>query len=237
MVDSVIRGNPITVDARYSLDGALTDPSLPLITIRDSLGVAQVTNATPTRVGTGTYEYTYDVSLAAVLGNWTAEWTGILGGSGVGPIIDVFSVLPVGADAPAVNPSYTYDLTTDVGKVRLLIQDQDMSSVDAATPLEQRSAAFADDELQYFVDDAGNVVQAAAQALRAWANSKQLIVIARRTGKTEVDYGSIRADLLKSANELDDYAEKAPADGFAEQSWTDFGFRQILTNEMLRETT
>jgi len=237
MSDSVIRGNPITREARYDLDGVLTDPALPLITIRNPIGVAVVTNATPTRIGAGIYQYVFPVALDAPDGNWQDEWTGVLAGQSVGPIIGYFTVLPVGSIAPVPSSTYTYNLATDVGKVRFLIQDTDMSSVSTNLPLEQRSATFTDEEIAYMVaDQGGDLYETASVLLLVWATNKQLIVIARRTSRTSVDYGAIRADLMALSKAYHDQSITSPADGYAEQSWTDFSFRQILDNEMLRDT-
>lgn len=53
----------------------------------------------------------------------------------------------------------TYDLTTDVGKVRLLIGDKDI-----ADPV------FTDEEITVFLTDGGSVPLAAATALESWAS-------------------------------------------------------------------
>ncbi len=56
----------------------------------------------------------------------------------------------------------TYDITTAVGKVRLIIGDTDVSPAG--------DAVFTDEELTYFLtEQSNNVNLAAAQALRAWA--------------------------------------------------------------------
>jgi hypothetical protein len=52
----------------------------------------------------------------------------------------------------------TYDITNDVGKVRLLIGDKTI-----ADPV------FTDEELQYFITAEGSVNLGAAAALEAWA--------------------------------------------------------------------
>ncbi len=57
--------------------------------------------------------------------------------------------------------AYTYDITTDIGKVRLLIGDTDV------TPT--TDAQFNDEELQIFLDLGGSVFMGAAKALEAWA--------------------------------------------------------------------
>lgn len=133
-------------------------------------------------------------------------------------------------------PLYTYDLTTDVGVVRLLAQDNDMSATSMGLPLERRSVAFSDQEIQAMINIAGpNLLEAAAMVLRTWANNKQLIVTARKFARGEVSYGDIRDYLLKAAKSLEDRAAMIPADAFAEMSWTDFAAEQIIIGTWARE--
>jgi len=234
-VDSVIRGNSIVREAHFFLDGVLTDPSLPRITIRDPLGVAQVTDATPTRIGTGIYQYTYAVGLNALTGTWTSEWSGVISGNPLGPTTDdVFGVLPVGATPPS--PTYTYDLGTSIGVVRLLIDDRDLSSVDPLTPLEQRSAIFSDSEIEEFLSlSANDVLRASAKGLVTIAGNRSLLVQSRRVGKAELDYGSVRKDLMTQAEALITQSISQPADGYVEQVWDDFSLRRLITNTQLRQ--
>jgi len=57
--------------------------------------------------------------------------------------------------------AFTYDTTTDIGKVRLLIHDQ--------VNLPDHPAHYSDAEIQIFLDSGGSVKLAAAEALEAWA--------------------------------------------------------------------
>lgn len=236
-MDSVIRGNTIVREAHFYLDGVLADPVLPRVTIRDSQGVAQVTDATPTRIGTGIYQYAYAVPLNALLGNWASEWQGTVGGQPVGPSSDdFFAVLPVGSVAPVPSSSYTYNLATNVGVVRLFIDDRDMSSVSTSLPLEQRSAIFTDEEIQEFLDLSGqDALRASAKALITIAGNRSLLVQSRRVGKADLDYGPVRKDLLAQADALVKEAISVPADAYAEQVWDDFSLRRILQNVVLRQ--
>jgi hypothetical protein len=236
-VSSVIVGNSITLEAHYRLDGVLTDPALPRVTIRDVNGVAQVTDATPTKLATGIYQYEYAVASNAPLGAWSAEWQGTISGQPLGPIAEYFTVLPVGYVTPTPSSSFTYNIATDVGKVRLYIDDRDMTNATTATPLERRSVIFTDEEVQTFIDvQGGDLNLAAAMALRTIANNRSLLVQRRQIGKTDVDYGTLRTDLLKSAQTFDDMANiGGPADGVAEIVYDDFSLRRIVWNEQLRE--
>ena len=57
--------------------------------------------------------------------------------------------------------AWTYDLATDIGKVRLLISDTDIIPV--------TDAQFSDEEIQVFLTIEGSVNLAAALALETWA--------------------------------------------------------------------
>lgn len=236
-MDAVIRGNPITREAHFFLDGDLSDPVLPRVTIRDSIGVARVVDATPTRIGTGIYQYTYTVPLDGPLLYWASEWSGTVSGQPVGPSTDDwFEVLPVGGVAPVPSSTYTYNLATQVGQIRLLIDDRDMSSVSTSLPLEQRSAIFTDEEIQNFLDISGqDTLRATAKALITIAGNRSLLVQSRRVGKGELDYGPIRKDLLSQADAFIKEAVSLPADGYVEQVWDDFGLRRVITNTQLRQ--
>lgn len=59
--------------------------------------------------------------------------------------------------------AHTYDLTTDIGKVRLLIGDTDI------TPT--TDAQFSDEEIQAFLDLGGSILMAASKALEAWVGA------------------------------------------------------------------
>lgn len=132
--------------------------------------------------------------------------------------------------------TYTYDLDTDIGKVRFYTDDRDLTRVADEVPFEQRSAVWTDEEVQLMLDDAGSVNLAIARALETLANNRQLLVQSRRIGQTAVDYGDIRAALLKQAANWRAQASGStvPADGIAEQVYNDFGYRRILDNRAQR---
>ncbi len=57
--------------------------------------------------------------------------------------------------------TWTYDLTTNVGKIRLIIGDTDIDPTS--------DAVFTDEELTYFLTvNSNNITLAAADALEAW---------------------------------------------------------------------
>ncbi len=81
--------------------------------------------------------------------------------------------------------AHTYDLATDIGKVRLLIGDTDI------TPT--TDAQFSDEEIQVFLTLGGSVLMGAAKALEAWAGSLSGDLLSEKIGdysytkKTVVD--------------------------------------------------
>ena len=78
----------------------------------------------------------------------------------------------------------TYDITTDVGKVRMLISDKDV------TPA--TDAHFTDEELQAFLTMAGSVNLAAAMALEAWAATESSSAQSEKIG--DYSYSKKTAD-------------------------------------------
>ncbi len=104
--------------------------------------------------------------------------------------------------------SATYDLTTDVGKVRLLISDKDIAN-----------AVFSDEELEVFLTSEGSVKLGAAAALEAWAASYAANPDNEHIG--DYSYGqSVSAKMLDLAAKLRAGAA-VPAIGWAEMDLLD----------------
>lgn len=112
-------------------------------------------------------------------------------GSGSGSVVSVPSIAPT--------LEYTYDLSTDVGKVRLSIGDNDIASVGAG--IKPDGTNFTDQELQFIIEQAGSWRAAVPFALRTLANlyASQ----ANRVGLEQYseDYGKVVDNLLKAATE------------------------------------
>jgi hypothetical protein len=90
------QGGTITLDADFTDGtGAAVDPTTPRVSIINALGATVVSNATPTRISLGHYEYAYPVDVAAPLGAWDADWTALINGSPV-EAHDGFTVVPAG---------------------------------------------------------------------------------------------------------------------------------------------
>jgi len=88
------------------------------------------------------------------------------------------------------------DLTTDVGKVRLLVSDVDYSDL-----------TFSDDEVQAFLDLEGDVRLAAAQALETIASNEALVFKKIRALRVlESDGPAVAAELRARAAALREQA-------------------------------
>jgi len=104
--------------------------------------------------------------------------------------------------------TWTYDITNDIGKVRLLISDTNIVPV--------TNAHFSDEELQYFLTANGDDVNlAAAMALEAWAASFSASVDSERIG--DYSYTQSRVTkMLDVAARLRATATDVPAMAWAE---------------------
>lgn len=235
-MQSVVRGTSIDLDVRYEDGtGALTDPTNPHADIIDSANVQYAVGVVPTRLSQGLYRYVFAAPLGALLGGWVINWYGTFSGPvQIGPIPDYFTVLPVGAVVPIPSGSYTYNPATDVGYIRLAIDDRDLTLVDTNLPPEQRSCIFSDEEIGEVLAATSDRNYAIATLLTFIANNRSLLIQSRRVGRTEVNFGSIRSDLLKQAQFYIDTANATPADGLAEIAWDDFTMRRIIVNTNLR---
>jgi hypothetical protein len=125
--------------------------------------------------------------------------------------------------------TYTYDVTTTTGKVRLLCQDFDMDN-----------AIFDDDEIQAFLDLNGAIVRyAAAQALLVIAASQAYILKRTKTLALEQDGPAVAKALQELAKELTRQEDEGVGTDEASFDWAEsaydaFSEREILRNAALR---
>lgn len=124
--------------------------------------------------------------------------------------------------------AFTYDLTGDIGKIRLLIPDR-------VTP----GHVFEDDELAGFLALEGDVRSAAACALETIASDQALTLKVMSLLDVTTDGAKLSDALLKRAARLREQAEAAATaiDGsfdWAEQVIDDFAARERIYNQALR---
>jgi hypothetical protein len=121
-----------------------------------------------------------------------------------------------------------YDLTTDVGKVRLLIPDRNIDD-----------PVFQDEELQFFLDNNGSVRYAAAAALEVAATDDVMTFKVMKSGSDSVDATKGAKLLLERATRLrspDPLISFVGEIGVVEMSNGVFGRRQLLRNVIRRAT-
>lgn len=217
------------------VDGANipSDPSVLTLTVKNGVGAIQagfpVTLPTITHDALGTYHYDWAVPVNLPLGTYYGFWTGVLNG---GPIDsntpDTVDVVDPGDINPIRGTTWTYDPTTDAGKVRLLCQDFDM-----VAPIfsDAEIAAFMSLNLQDVWFSAATALEVIA-ANEVYVQKRIQILDLRTDGPQEADRllalaVSYRKLALATApiEEMFDYAEEV-YDGF---SWV-----ARIHNELLR---
>jgi hypothetical protein len=123
--------------------------------------------------------------------------------------------------------TYSYDPTTDLGRMRRTIPDR----VEA-------TALFSDEELQSFLDDEGDWRRATASALETIASDAAML-ISMSAGGTSINGSSSANSLLNRAAKLRDQAAAIDeeAGGYfdiAEWAVDDFSARDIVGNALMR---
>lgn len=125
--------------------------------------------------------------------------------------------------------TYTYDTSTDVGKIRLMIPDR----VEA-------SAIFSDEELAAFLAMEDGTKRATALALETIASDQVMVLKVVRMLDVSTDGRAVsqalleRAARLRAQAEEDDAAEDGGGFDIAEWGVSDFAYRDIVWNANLR---
>jgi hypothetical protein len=126
--------------------------------------------------------------------------------------------------------AFTYDPTTDRGKVRLLCNDW-----------QSAYEIFGDAEIDTFLTlESSNVKRAAALALETIASSEVLVQKVIRLLDISTNGAAESAELLKRAKMMREQADIEEMDGtspidYAEMVFDDFGLREHIINENLRD--
>lgn len=125
---------------------------------------------------------------------------------------------------------FTYDLSTDVGKVRLLINDTDSSNV-----------IFQDEEISAFLSLNDGLKRSAAAALDTIASNQAMVLKVIRLLDLSTDGPSVARALRDHAGQLREEAKLADAEeeggyfDYAEIVTNAFTLRQRVINQRLRE--
>ena len=123
--------------------------------------------------------------------------------------------------------SFTFDTTTNIGKVRTLINDKTAST-----------AVLTDEEINVYLSLEGNdIYGSSASALEAIIINKQLLSKLIAAGDYKEDNRNVADKLGKTAERYRKASVSTPADAYAEVAVTDFNYREIETNKTLRGET
>jgi hypothetical protein len=129
----------------------------------------------------------------------------------------------------------SYDLATEVGKVRSLIPDRPTLGDDSVNP---DGIVFSDEELGYFLELEGDPLRAAARGLESMATDQLLLFRIIKTGQLTVDGAKLSQQLLATAKQLrESAAEIDAAEGafdYAEMVLDPFSARQRIWNQIER---
>lgn len=120
--------------------------------------------------------------------------------------------------------SFTFNTTTNIGKVRTLINDTT-----------EASAVLSDEEINVFLSlESNDIYKSAASALESIIINKQLLSKLIAAGDYKEDNRNVAEKLGKVAERYRQASNSIPADNYAEVAVTDFNYREILNNKALR---
>lgn len=120
--------------------------------------------------------------------------------------------------------SYTYSLSTDIGKVRNLINDTTEST-----------AILSDEEITAILTQVGSdILSAAAMACRKIAAKYALLAISKSAGNYSENKSNISKTYLELAKDFETQAKDIPADASAEVIATDFNYNQMIEDKVHR---
>lgn len=123
-----------------------------------------------------------------------------------------------------VNGGATYDITTDIGKVRLLVQDSDISD-----PL------FTDAEIDVFLSMYYNdVFMVSSLLLRQIAVSKAMLEKKIKAGNYSEDNTTLAKRLLEISDKYQHMSESIPADATAEMIPNVFQYDTVYVDRIFR---
>lgn len=120
--------------------------------------------------------------------------------------------------------SFTFDTSTNIGKVRALIGD-----------VAQATSLLSDEEINVYLSmTTSDIFSSASLACAAIAASKALVAKRKSAGGYSEDLTQIARAYLDLSDRFKKIASEIPAEAVAESFYTDFAYRDILTGKDLR---
>jgi len=126
--------------------------------------------------------------------------------------------------ATPVYNTANYDLSTDIGKLRMVIND--VSLLDTNAGVRPDGTFYADEELQVFIDLAGSWKRVVSLVLRALATAYARLAVVQEIDGYKEDLSKISAQLQDAATKWDKQLDTtAAAASDAAVNWSEcFGF-------------
>ncbi|MBI4708238.1 MAG: hypothetical protein HY761_10010 [Candidatus Omnitrophica bacterium] len=121
--------------------------------------------------------------------------------------------------------AFTFDPTTNLGKVRFLIGDMTDSGHVFEDATINAAISFTSSDLY----------AAAALCLYSLSASKALLAKRKAAGKYSEDLTAIAKECRETAKAYEEKSRSIPSEAQAEQFLTDFNYNQILQNKALRD--
>lgn len=123
--------------------------------------------------------------------------------------------------------AFTFDITTNLGKLRFLIGDM----VDSGH-------VFEDSTLNGALSmESNDLYMAAADCLRSLAANKALVAKRKSAGNYSEDLTAIARECRETADDYEARAKSTPAEAQAEQIQNDINYNQILQGKAFRGET
>lgn len=128
--------------------------------------------------------------------------------------------------------SYTYNLDTDIGIIRLVVPDR-VNTAD-------EPAIFSDEEIQAFLDLEDGVRRAAAACLETIASDQALVLKVMKVQNITTDGPKVSAELRSRAKDLRQQAHNDEADNgelfdIAELVYNNFSARERIWKQAQRQ--
>ncbi len=129
--------------------------------------------------------------------------------------------------------TFTYDVTDDIGKLRLQVGDYDLDTITGDR--KDWSCIFTDEELQIFLDrQDGDIILAAAEVLIAIAGDRSKLARKITISDYSEDMSQVAKDLRAQAKYLIEYNDSRPADDFSETADNSIAYQELLNKQSVR---
>lgn len=140
---------------------------------------------------------------------------------------EVYRVVAAIDTSSTPETDYSFDIATNLGKVRALIGDTTATSVQ-----------LTDGKINAFLALKSNdLFSTAALCLYAIAASKAVLAKRKAAGNYSEDLTAIAKECRETAKSYEDMAKNTPAEAVAEGFFTDFNYRELIVNKDLRDET